>query len=283
MGRHIRIGHVAPADFHAAAIGIAQADKRLNELVLTIACNACDSDNLAAPHGQAHMVDHMLAGRRRDREVDGFEKRIARRQRTLLYLKIDVAAGHRPHDLARVGVGGAQVRDGAAVTQDRDPVRDSRHFVELVGHEQDSASLGCKVFQHGEQRVALGRRQDRGRLVKNENARVAVERLEDLDPLAHSDGQIADPGVRVDREMVMLRELGDTIARGAAVDERAAPRLRAIDDVFPGRQRAEQLERLMHHAQARRHRVDRRTEARQARHARESRPHPAPAGRTGCS
>ena len=116
-------------------------------------------------------------------------------------------------------------------------------------------------MQHVEQRVALGRRQDRGRLVENEDARVAVERLQNLDPLAHADRQIADTGVGVDRETVALRKLGDALARGPAVDEGSAPRLGAIDDIFPGRQRAEQLERLMHHAQARRHRVDRRTEA----------------------
>ena len=57
------------------------------------------------------------------------------------------------------------------------------------------------------------------------------------------------------------RELLDATTSGATVDERPAPRLGAVDDVLPGRQRVEQLEGLMHHAEARGHRVDRRTEA----------------------
>ena len=43
VSRHIRLCHVAPADLHVAAVGIAQADKRLDELVLAVARNACDT------------------------------------------------------------------------------------------------------------------------------------------------------------------------------------------------------------------------------------------------
>ena len=70
----------------------------------------------------------------------------ARLQRSLLHFEIDVAASHRPHDLACVGVGGAQVRDGAAVTQDRDPVGDRRHFMQLVRYEQHGSSVGGEGF-----------------------------------------------------------------------------------------------------------------------------------------
>ena len=59
--RHIRIRHVAPADLHSTAIRIAQADQRLDQLVLAVARDACNPDNLAAPHGQAHPVDRELA------------------------------------------------------------------------------------------------------------------------------------------------------------------------------------------------------------------------------
>src|SRR6516225_9131494 len=62
---------------------------------------------------------------------------------------------------------------------------------------------------------------------------------------------------------------GAELRRGPFVDRRSArqrdegpaPQLSAVDNVLPGRQRAEELEGLMHHAQARRHRIDRRTEA----------------------
>ena len=74
--------------------------------------------------------------------------------------------------------------------------------MQLVRYEQQCSPLGGEGFEHVEQRIALGRRQDRGRLVENEDARVAVERLQNLDPLAHPDRQVADTGVGVDRQAV---------------------------------------------------------------------------------
>ena len=48
--------------------------------------------------------------------------------------------------------------------------------------------------------VALLRRQDRGRLVEDEDAGVAVKRLENFDPLAHADRETSDDRVGIDRE-----------------------------------------------------------------------------------
>ena len=60
---------------------------------------------------------------------------------------------------------------------------------------------------HREQAVALLRRQDRGRLVENEHARVAIERLEDFHALAHADRKPPTDRVGVDGETMALREV----------------------------------------------------------------------------
>ena len=54
-----------------------------------------------------------------------------------------------------------------------------------------------------------GRRQHGGRLIENEDARVAIERLQNLDALAHADGEFADRGVGVDGQAMALGKLRD--------------------------------------------------------------------------
>ena len=56
--------------------------------------------------------------------------------------------------------------------------------------------------QHGEQLVDLLRGQHRGRLVEDQDARVAIERLEDLDALLLADADLLDDRVRVDGQAV---------------------------------------------------------------------------------
>ena len=99
----------------------------------------------------------------------------------------------------------------------------------------------ARRFQHGEQRVALQRRQDGGRLVEDKDARVAIERLQNLDALAHTDGQFTHRGVRVDRQAMALGQLRDLSPRRAAVDEQArasALRRRLCSPTRSERQRA---------------------------------------------
>ena len=71
--------------------------------------------------------------------------------------------------------------------------------------------------QGAEERLGLLRRQHRGRLVEDQDAGVAVERLEDLDALALADGEVADPRVGVDLEA----EAPGEVARCAPAPRRA--------------------------------------------------------------
>ena len=58
--------------------------------------------------------------------------------------------------------------------------------------------------------VSCGR-QHGARLVEDEDVALAVERLEDLDALADADRQALDLRVRVDLELVLLRQLDDPL------------------------------------------------------------------------
>ena len=69
-----------------------------------------------------------------------------------------------------------------------------------------------------EQLLGLVRRQHGARLVEDEDVAVAVERLQDLDALAHADRQALDLGVRVDVQLVLLGQLDDPPPGGRAIE-----------------------------------------------------------------
>src|SRR5438034_511528 len=82
------------------------------------------------------------------------------------------------------------------------PLRDRRHLVQLVRDEDDGAS----VLRHGPDRVEegvglLGRQHGR-RLVEDEDPRVLVQRLQDLDALLLPDRELPDARPWVDGEPV---------------------------------------------------------------------------------
>ena len=63
----------------------------------------------------------------------------------------------------------------------------------------DSPSA-TSVLKRGEQRLGLLRRQHRGRLVEDQHARAAVQRLQDLHALALADRQLGDARVGIDAQ-----------------------------------------------------------------------------------
>ena len=101
---------------------------------------------------------------------------------------------------ARPSSGGALARnrvDLLALPEHGDPVGDLEHLVQLVGDEDDRLPLRLEGADDREELLRLLRRQDRGRLVEDEDLGAAVERLQDLGPLLHADADGLDPGVRV--------------------------------------------------------------------------------------
>ena len=77
--------------------------------------------------------------------------------------RITVTASHRRHDL-----------------------------LELVRDQQDRRAALAQAAQRGEELLGLLRRQHGGGLVEDQDARAAVQRLQDLQPLALADRQVGD-------------------------------------------------------------------------------------------
>ena len=165
--------------------------------------------------------------------------------------QLDGASHHQLGEVGLIGLGRDPLAHHLASPDDRDPVRDLEDLVELVADEQDAVTFRGETAQDLEDLLGLLRRQDRGRLVEDQDPRIAIERLEDLDPLLPAHGQGADLGVGIDLEAEALAELTDPAARFLAVEEdRIGHRLVAEEDVLGDGEDRDQHEVLVDHVDA---------------------------------
>ena len=170
-------------------------------------------------------------------------------------LELNRTADHHVRQLLLVGLAGVNCADVLALAQDGDAVGDLHDLIELVGDEEDAFALLGKLAHGGHKLVYLLRSEDGGRLVKDKYLIIAVEHLEDLNTLLHTDGDILDLCVEVDVQTVFLAQRLNLGARFLLLDEAELRRLRAEDDVIKDREHLDQLEMLVHHTDLERGRV----------------------------
>ena len=73
-----------------------------------------------------------------------------------------------------------------------------------MGDQDDGFALIAQPVQNAEQVVGLGRCQNTGRFVQDQDIGFAIERLEDLDTLLRPNAQIFDQGLGVHVEFVLI-------------------------------------------------------------------------------
>jgi hypothetical protein len=163
---------------------------------------------------------------------------------------LHVAPDHQGSERLRGRFGGRHGRDRLATAQDGNAVRHRLHLVQFVRDEDHRPSLVGHRAQGFEQRLRLLRGQHCGRLVENQDAGLAIERLEDLDALLLSDRELPDPCAGIDREPVALPEFPHApLDRTRPYAERTSlAAVIAEDDVFGDGERLDQPEVLVHHA-----------------------------------
>ena len=235
----------------------------LGELALPVACDAGDGDDLGPADAQRDAPQGGCAAIALDRHVVQLEHCLARSAPLLVRrAAAQLAPDHQRRERARRRVRRVDRRDRATAAEDRDAVRNGLHLVELVRDEDHGAPLVRHAAQRLEQHLRLLRREHRGRLVQDQDARVPIERLEDLDALLLAERQLPDARARIDVEAVALRDLADAALDRPRVDpERAAlAAVVAEDDVLRDGERLDEPEVLVHHADARVERVARRIE-----------------------
>ena len=118
----------------------------------------------------------------------------------------------------------------------------------MVADEQHREPAAGQLVDGAEQVAHLLRHQDGGGLVEDEDARAAIEHLQDLDALALAHPEVLDQRVGPHAEAVGLRDLVDARAGGAEVQPQALARLAAEDDVLEHGEVVGEHEVLVHHA-----------------------------------
>ena len=241
------------AERDRAARDLVQAGQAVDELRLAVAVDAGDADDLARADIERHMIDGVaLVQVRQDAQILHMQNLLAGVSRRLVDDELHGAADHHVRQLLLVRVAGVDRADALTLAQDGHAVSHGHDLIELVRDEEDGLALARKLLHRGHELVDLLRGEHGGRLVEDENLIVAVEHLEDLDALLHADGDVLDLGIEVDLQAVFFRELLDLFARFLALDETELRRLRAEDDVVEHGEHVDELEVLVHHADAER-------------------------------
>ena len=217
-----RPGRNHPAVYGDLALGrCVGAGEDVGERRLAVAGDAGDAGDLArekiegdarkaglSPSARGHDVSQRQArGTRAGRIDDGLGQR---------------AADHQGRELGPCRTIRRPLADQPAAAQHHDAVAGGEDLVELVRNEDDRQASRHEHGEGAKQRLRLARRQHRRRLVEDEDARIAIERLEDLDALALAHSEAADGAIGVDGEAEILAEPGDSLRRVPRLVERQA-------------------------------------------------------------
>ena len=243
----------------------AEAGENFAELALAIARNAGDAENLAGMEVEidvlqsrdAALVAAGHAPQRQDRRL-----RRGRRRATLLMIvaKDDFSPDHQPRQHAMIAIDRVLGRDLLPTAEDGDAIGDLENLVELVADEDDGVAAGAKVAERVKKLLRLGRGQHRGRLVEDQDARVARRARGGSRPAAARRrkgprrgrrGSTARLNFAREQPRARLELAGRRPHRGLVP---------AKVDVFRDREGAHQLEVLVNHPDAGGNRVDRRGE-----------------------
>jgi hypothetical protein len=227
---------------------MAQPGERVDQLALAVPVDAGDADDLAAPHLERDAAHGLEAAVVEHGQVLDVQERLARLRRPFLDPQQHLAPDHRAREPGLRPPLARDRLDELATAQDADPVGDLEHLVQLVADEDDRLPLRRQLVDDLEQLLRLLRRQDRGRLVEDQDLRTAVESLQDLDALLLSDSDRLDARVRVHGQPERLGELAHPPRSRVVVeqDTRLRRLLRQDDVLGDGHDRNEH-EVLVHH------------------------------------
>ena len=178
------------------------------------------------------------------------EDHVARGAGLLLHMEVDVAAHHHGGQLLHRHVLRVDGADVFALAQHGAAVGHRHDLRELMGDKQDALPLGGEIFHDLHELVDLLGGEHCRRLVENQDLIVAVEHFQDLGALLHTDGDILNEGVRVDGEAVFFRQSHDLFSGLVLLEKTRLVRLHTKDDVVEHREALDQLEMLVHHADA---------------------------------
>ncbi len=203
VGR-IGVRDVLALERHGARRRAPQPHDGLDDLALPVAVDSGDTDDLALVHVERHAAHGLELPIVEHLQVLDAQHDIARRGWLLVDPEHDLAADHHLGEPGLVGLARRGLPHEPTGAHDDDTVRERHDLVELVGDDHDRESRVDELADDLEELVDLLRGEHRRWLVENEHARLAEQRLEDLDALLHANREILDERVWIDLEPVAL-------------------------------------------------------------------------------
>ena len=239
----------SPSIVIVPAFGDRRPGDRVDQLGLAVSVDARDADDLAGAdleRDAAHLLDPAVV---HDLQVLDHEQRLAGLGGDLVDAQQYLPADHQPGEALLGRARRGQRVDLLPAPQDGDPVGDVGHLVQLVADEDDRLALLGEAADDREQLLRLLRRQNRRRLVEDEDVGSAVERLQDLDALLLADRDVVHERARVDGQAEAAGDVAHALLGRRVVEQDAVVRrLGREHDVLGDRHHRDQHEVLVHHA-----------------------------------
>ena len=151
-------GDVVAASVTEPRRRLAQAGEGVDQLVLAVARHARDAQDLAGAHLEADVRGPPRGpGRSFTCRSSTGRTRLAGWLVAAVDGELDLAADHQLGQVVLVRLRGQPLADDLAPADDRDPVSDIQHLVQLVADEDDAVALVAQTAQDGEDlRVSWG-------------------------------------------------------------------------------------------------------------------------------
>ena len=244
-------GDVLAVQQDLAAVDLFEAGQAIDELGLAVALDTGQADDLPGVDLERDVPDGILLvlGALHG-DVFHVQYHLARLCGLFIDLKLDITADHHAGELLLGGVLDIHSSHILALAQDGAAVGDRHDLVELVGDEEDGLALLLEPAHDLHQLVDLLRGQHSGRLVEDQDLVVAVQHLQDLNALLHTNRDIADQCIRVHAQAVLFAQ-GHYLFACLSLLQKAHPvGFHAQNDVVQHAEAFYQLEVLVHHADA---------------------------------
>ena len=195
---HARTGDLdrLAVDQHLARRAAQHAEERQQQFALALAVEPTETDHLAGMQCKRDVVEPVApaeVAQLEPRHARVCDARLARRKYAAVF-----ATDHQLDDLV-VGLRARRIGGhAAAVAEHRALVGELGDLVHAVRDVDQGQAFGAQALEHGVDLRHVGGRQRRRGLVEDQDARLARQRLGDLDHLAARQRQVLDQRQRMD-------------------------------------------------------------------------------------
>ena len=220
----------------------------IGKFFLAVAVNACKTNNLAGTNIQIKAVYLLNTALVLDVEVLNRENNLARSCWLLFYMQVNVSTHHK---CCKLGLGCLGDINGAhvlAATNNGALVSRRHNLFKLVRNNNDGFTFAYQVMHDLNKLLNLLRCKNCRRLIKNQRISTAIQGLQNLNTLLHTNRNVFNLGVRVYVKAVFLNNLQDLLTSSLWIkDATSLSDLVAQNNIFCNSKVLDQHKVLVNH------------------------------------